>query len=287
MFKKVASFSDGSGSLSRKAQAALSFELKETFQLKDVLQVVSIPESSYHYHIKRMKKKNPDQELEERIQSIFDENNGNYGYRRVYLELKNNQGFKVNHKKVQRIMKKLGLKGNKFRRKSRKYSSYKGTVGKIGKNRIHRRFNTSVCHQKLTTDITEFKCSGGVKLYLNPIMDMFNGEILSYGINISPTLDLVLKPLEEAIEIVKDSKYRTTIHSDQGWHYQHKKWVKTLKKNKIFQSMSRKGNCLDNSPMENFFGLLKQEMYYGEALCSFEELKNKIKEHINYYNNKR
>ena len=95
-----------------------------------------------------------------------------------------------------------------------------------------------------------------------------------------------MKPLEEALDIVKDSKYRTTIHSDQGWHYQHNKWVKTLKENNVFQSMSRKGNCLDNSPMENFFGLLKQEMYYGEAY-PYEELKTRIEDYINYYNNKR
>ena len=120
-----------------------------------------------------MKKETPDQE--ESIQSIFKGNNGNYGYQRIKLELKNS-GIKVNHKKVQRIMNKLGLKGNKFRRKSRKYRSYKGT---IGTNRINRRFHTNVCHQKLTTDITEFKCSGGEKMYLNPIMDMFNSEIIS------------------------------------------------------------------------------------------------------------
>jgi putative transposase len=233
-----------------------------------------------------MKNENPDQELEESIQSIFEEHNGNYGYRRIRLELKN-RGIKVNHKKVQRLMKKRGLKGDKFRLKSRKYSSYKGTTGTVAKNLINRRFHTNVCHQKLTTDITEFKCSDGLKLYLNPIMDMFNGEILSYGIGMRPTLELALTPLEEALEIVKDSKFRTTIHSDQGWHYQHNKWVKTLKENKVFQSMSRKGNCLDNSPMENFFGLLKQEMYYGEPLCSFEELKKRIEEYINYYNNKR
>lgn len=248
--------------------------------------VVGIPESSYHYHIKMMKSTNPDYQLEEDIRSIFEENDRNYGYRRIQLELKNT-GVKVNHKKVYRIMNKLGLQCEKFSRKSRKYSSYKGKLGTIAKNRINRRFYTNVCHQKLTTDITEFKCSNNVKLYLNPIMDMFNGEILSYGISMRPTLELALKPLEEALEIVKDSKYRTTMHSDQGWHYQHNKWVKTLKKNKVFQSMSRKGNCLDNSPMENFFGLLKQEMYYGEPLCSFEELKKRIEKYINYYNNTR
>lgn len=233
-----------------------------------------------------MKKENPNQVLEELIQSIFDDHNENYGYRRIHLELKN-RGYKVNHKKVQRIMKKLGLKGSKFWRKTRKYSSYKGTVGKVAKNLMNRRFYTNVPHQKLTTDITEFKCSDGGKLYLNPIMDLFNSEILTYEIAKKPNLELVMKPLEEALEIVKDSKHRTTIHSDQGWHYQHRKWVKTLKKNKVFQSMSRKGNCLDNSPMENFFGLLKQEMYHGEALCSFEELKSKIERYIDYYNKKR
>ncbi|VEF47783.1 integrase catalytic subunit [Bacillus freudenreichii] len=247
---------------------------------------MGIPESSYHYHMKKLKAGNPDQKLEEKIQSIFEENDGNYGYRRIHLELKN-KGIKVNHKKVQRIMTKLGLKGEKFMRKSRRYSSYKGTVGTVAKNRIRRRFYTNVCRQKLTTDITEFKCSDGGKLYLSPIMDMYNGEILSYGMSVRPTLDFVLKPLNETLEVIKGAKYRTTIHSDQGWHYQHRKWVRTLKEHNVFQSMSRKGNCIDNSPMENFFGLLKQEMYHGEELCTYEELKKKIEIYIYYYNTKR
>ncbi|PID23186.1 hypothetical protein CSV61_01660 [Sporosarcina sp. P3] len=88
------------------------------------------------------------------------------------------------------------------------------------KNQVNRRFHTSMPYQKFTTDITEFKCSDGRKLYLSPMMDMYNGEILSHGISMHPTLDFVMKPLEEALDIVKDAKYRTTIHSDQGWHYQ-------------------------------------------------------------------
>ena len=137
-----------------------------------------------------MKKGNSNQELKDCIQSIFEENE----YRHVHLKLKNH-GYKVNHKAVRRIMRKPGLKGSKFSKKTREYSSYKGNVGK---NRI--------------------------KLYLSLIMDLYNGEILSYGIGRSPTLDLAIKPLKEAIEIGKDSEYRTTIHSDQGWQYQHKKW---------------------------------------------------------------
>lgn len=254
--------------------------------MKDVLQVVGIPESSYHYHVNKLNGAHGDEELEGTIQSIFNEHDGNYGYRRIQLELKN-QGVHVNHKKVQRIMRKLGIKGSKFMRKSRRYSSYKGNVGKIAKNLVRRRFYTDRCHQKLATDITEFKCLNGTKLYLSPIMDLYNGEIISYGINMRPNLDLVIQPLKDTLEVVKDTPYRTTIHSDQGWHYQHRNWVKTLKENDVFQSMSRKGNCLDNSPMENFFGLLKQEMYYGEILCTYEELKNKIETYINYYNTKR
>lgn len=233
-----------------------------------------------------MQADNPDLELEKKIQFIFDENDGNYGYRRIHLALKH-QSILVNHKKVQRIMRKLGLKGQKFMRKSRNYKSYKGTIGKVAKNRLSRRFNTTVAHQKLTTDITEFKCLEGRKLYLSPIMDLHNSEILSYGVGMHPTLDFVMKPLEDALEIVKDARYRTTIHSDQGWHYQHRKWVNTLKGKKLFQSMSRKGNCLDNSPMENFFGLLKQEMYYGVPLRTYEELKRDIESYIHYYNHKR
>lgn len=253
--------------------------------MRDVLRVVGIPESSYHYHVNKMKEAPRDAELEATIQSIFKEHNGNYGYRRIQLELKN-RGIQVNHKKVQRIMRKLGIRGNKYMRRSRRYSSYKGNVGRIAKNRLQRRFYTDRCHQKLATDITEFKCLDGTKLYLSPIMDLYNGEIISYGIHPHPTLDLVIHPLEEALEVVKDSTYRTTI-PDQGWHYQHRKWVRTLKEHNVFQSMSRKGNCLDNSPMENFFGLLKQEMYYGEPLCTYEELKKKMGKYINYYNTKR
>jgi transposase InsO family protein len=265
----------------------LAFELKEEgFKLKDVLAAVGIPEATYHYHIQQLKKEEPDKELKEKINELFQKHEEKYGYRRIHLELKA-KGYKVNHKKVQRIMRELGLKCEKFTRKSR-YKSYKGTVGKVAKNRLNRRFSTSIRLQKLVTDITEFKCTGNEKLYLNPILDLYNGEIISYGISNKPTLDFVLQPLNEVVNIIKnEAEYRTTIHSDQGWHYQHKKWVKTLKKNKIFQSMSRKATCADNATMENFFGIMKQEMYYGEALISYNELKQKIENYIYYYNNER
>lgn len=140
----------------------------------------------------------------------------------------------------------------------------------------------------MVTDVTEFKCLEERKLYLNPILDLYNGEIIAFGIKERPTLDLVMEPLKESLEVLKNrATYRTTIHSDQGWHYQHNKWVKTLQRNKIFQSMSRKATCADNASMENFFGILKQEMYYGEELVTYEDLKGRIEEYIHWYNHDR
>ena len=265
----------------------MAFELKEEgFKLKDVLTIVGIPEATYHYQVKQLNKEDSNKEWKDLIIEIFNEHKGKYGYRRVYLTLRR-KGYLINHKKVQRLMRELGLKCMKFARKS-KYKSYKGKVGTVAKNLLNRRFNTVHSLQKLVTDVTEFKCTSDEKLYLSPILDLHNSEVISFGIAKSPTLDLVLKPLHQAIKVIKNrGKYRTTIHSDQGWHYQHLKWTKTLKENKIFQSMSRKATCADNAVMENFFGILKQEIYYGEKLIAFEELKKKIETEIDYYNNKR
>lgn len=233
-----------------------------------------------------MKQEDPDQAWKTLILETFEKHEGRYGYRRIHADLKA-QGHKINHKKVQRIMKKLNLKCVKFIRKSR-YKSYKGTVGKIAKNRLNRHFNTPYTLQKLVTDVTEFKCTNHEKLYLSPIMDLYNSEIIGFSMSKRPTLEFVIDSLKQVLPIIHErAEYRTTIHSYQGWHYQHNSWVKTLKQNKIFQSMSRKATCADNAAMENFFGLLKQEMYYGEELMSYEALQKKMEKYINYYNNDR
>src|SRR5699024_3841671 len=138
-FKKVKSFSRESKCLSRKAQATLAFELQEEgFKLKDVLKQVGRPESTYHYHVAQFSKADPDKRDETLITDLFNKHNGNYGYRRIHLALVKS-GQKINHKKVQRIMRQLGLKSTKFSRRSR-FNSYKGKVGKVAKNRLNRRF---------------------------------------------------------------------------------------------------------------------------------------------------
>ena len=252
-----------------------------------------MPKATYMYWQKRFEKENPDKSFEEKIMEIR-ENNKDYGYRRIYGELRN-QGYIINKKKVQRLIQKLGLQVKSFTRKSRKYNSYKGKIGTVAPNRIRRRFNTHIPHQKITTDTTEFKyyevdANGHMsmhKLYLDPFMDMCNGEILSFGIAKHPSAQNIMDALKQAIEITSDCPYRRTFHSDQGWAYQMKAYVHCLKEKRIYQSMSRKGNCLDNSVMENFFGLLKQEIYYGKIYYSYEELKMAIEQYIKYYNEQR
>jgi len=245
------------------------------------------------YWQKRFDRENPKKEIEDKILKIHDKHK-DFGYRRMCGELRK-QGYLVNKKRVQRIMQKFNLQVTSFTRKSRKYSSYKGKVGKVAPNRIRRRFNTNVPHQKITTDTTEFKYyevdeKGRMvikKLYLDPFMDMFNSEILSYGISPRPSAESIMNAVNQAIEITSDCKYRRTFHSDQGWAYQMKAYTYALNKNKIFQSMSRKGNCYDNSIMENFFGIIKQEMYYGTVYYSYDELKDAIEKYIKYYNEQR
>lgn len=267
--------------------------LRGFFQLNEILEVLDFPKSTYMYWTKRFDRENPDQELEDIIKEICEKHKA-YGYRRVTHELRR-RGYTFNKKKVQRLMKKLELQVTCYTRKSRKYNSYRGQVGSICDNRVNRRFKTSVAYQKVTTDTTEFKYyesdKKGVlhqrKAYLNPFMDLYNLEILSYRVSKQPTYEPIKEALEEAIEKTSDCEYRRTFHSDQGWAYQTGNYVKALKKHKIFQSMSRKSNCLDNSPIENFFGLLKQEIYYGRVYRSFEELESEIDWFMDYYNNER
>ena len=252
-----------------------------------------MPKATFMYWQKRFDRENPDKELEEKILEIRSLHK-DYGYRRILGELRN-QDIIVNKKKVQRIIQKLGIQVTSYTRKSRKYSSYKGKVGKVAPNRIHRRFHTHIPHQKVTTDTTEFKYyevdeKGRMvikKLYLDPFMDMCNGEILSYSISQQPSAVGIMTALKEAISITSDCPYRRTFHSDRGWAYQMNANTHVLKEHRIFQSMSRKGNCYDNSVMENFFGILKQEMYYGTVYYSYEELKETIEKYIIYYNEQR
>lgn len=255
------------------------------FSLDILLKAIKLARSTYYYHLKQLDKPDKDQELKDEIQSIFIEHKGNYGYRRIHLELRN-RGYLVNHKRVQRLMKVLNLQA-KMRQK-RKYSSHKGDVGKKAENLIQRQFEGSKTMEKCYTDVTEFAIPASTqKLYLSPVLDGFNSEIIAYNLSTSPNLEQVRTMLEQAFT---EKHYENTIlHSDQGWQYQHDSYHRFLESKRIQASMSRKGNSPDNGMMESFFGILKSEMFYGyeKSFQSLKQLEQAIVDYIDYYNNKR
>ncbi len=204
-----------------------------------------------------------------------------YGYRRVYQQLRN-EGYTINHKTVQRLMQEMNLK-SKVRKV--RYLSYRGEVGKTAPNILNRDFKAVRPNQKWVTDVTEFKVADR-KAYLSPIMDMFNGEIVAYTISDRPDLKMVMDMMSTAKRKVKSTN-GVILHSDQGWHYQHMKYQQRLKRYGIIQSMSRKGNCLDNAVMENFFGIMKSELLYLQQFSDMEVFKCELRKYINYYNNER
>ncbi|MEJ6457527.1 IS3 family transposase [Fusobacterium animalis] len=270
--------------LKEKKKLRVIAELRAKYPFKILLKIAGISRSVYYYYINKKDFDEKNKDIIEKIKEIYYANKGRYGYRRVTLELKN-QGFNINHKKVQRLMKKFNLQS--IIRKKRKYSSYKGQVGKIADNHIKRDFEATAPNQKWFTDVTEFNLRGE-KLYLSPILDAYGRYIISYDISRSPNLEQINHMLNLAFK--ENESYENLIfHSDQGWQYQHSSYQKRLKEKKITQSMSRKGNSLDNGLMECFFGLLKSEMFYEqeEKYKTLEELKEAIEDYIYYYNNKR
>ncbi len=239
-----------------------------------------IAKSTFYYHLSQSKKDKYVVEKKE-IQAIYLSSKNTYGYRRIELALRS-KGYAINHKTVLKRMKSLNIQGKQ--RKS-KYKSYKGEVGKVAPNILQRNFHTETPYTKLTTDVTEFNVCNE-KVYLSPVLDMYNNEILSYSISLSPNFWQTREMLNNLFERLPTNS-TPLLHSDQGWQYQMREFQRLLKEHNITQSMSRKGNCLDNSVMENFFGRLKVEMYYGEKFESVHAFIEKLKEYIYYYNNER
>ena len=237
--------------------------------------------SVFYYHRKRLCQPDGYDGIRQRIRDIYTENKGRYGYRRICSTLRN-EGLIINHKTVQKLMRQCCLKA---KCKKRHYHSYKGVVGKIAPNVINRDFRASAPNQKWATDVTQV-CIHDVKTYFSPIMDMYNGEIVAYTISRSPDLKMALDMLKSAFKKRTGLK-GLVMHSDQGWHYQHRAYQKILKDKGIIQSMSRKGNCLDNSMMENFFALMKNELLYVNDFDSIEVFEKELRKYIWWYNNKR
>ncbi|ROI13642.1 IS3 family transposase [Epilithonimonas hominis] len=256
-------------------------ELRREFDLAVLLDCTSMARSSFYYHQKMLQKKDKYAEIKTLIKKIYHRHKGRFGYRRITMAIRQN-GIIINHKTVLRLMKTLNLKSII---RVKRYRSYRGEIGRTVPNILERNFKTNQPNRKWATDVMEFNVSGN-KLYLSPIIDLFNGEIISYELSERPVFAQVMNMLKKSFRKVKNTE-NIILHSDQGWQYQMKVYQQLLKKKGIIQSMSRKGNCLDNAVIENFFGTLKSEMFYTKNFKTIKELKKEIKEYINYYNHDR
>jgi putative transposase len=256
--------------------------LKADHSLTDLLAAAGLPRSTFFYHQARINTPDPHAELKAAITEAFTVNKARYGYRRVHRVLTGN-GWRVNRKTVLKLMRQLRLASTS--RRKRRYVSYQGEVGQIAENILKRDFTAEAMNEKWVTDVTEFRI-GDDKLYLSPVMDLCNREIIAYSTSRSPNLELTNSSLSAALTTL-ESQQHPLVHSDQGFQYQHRSWRALLAGAGATQSMSRKGNCYDNAVMENFFGHLKEECLHHVRYLSIEALDAAIHEYIDWYNNTR
>jgi putative transposase len=227
-------------------KAKIITELRRNHNLRMLLHIAGLPRSTYYWHVKADSRGERYEGEQQRIAALFHYHKGRYGYRRITLALRN-EGYGINHKTVRKLMRKMGLASCL---RSKKYQSYKGTYGKVAPNTLARDFKASSPNQKWVTDVTEFNVKG-TKLYLSPVLDLYNSEIIAWNMTTHPGMNLVENMLSKAVKRLKPGD-RPVLHSDQGWQYQMARYQEKLKAKGIEQSMSRKGNCLDNAVIENF-----------------------------------
>ncbi|WP_425351067.1 IS3 family transposase [Mesorhizobium sanjuanii] len=267
---------------STRAQRAQAVQALRPFHpLEGLLKVAGLSRSTFYYRQKVATCVDRHAALKEKIKAIFDSHKGRYGYRRVVAALRG-LGRVVNHKTIQRLMAEMGLKSLV---RPKKYRSYKGDVGRAAPDLVQRQFGADSANCKWVTDVTEFNLAGD-KLYLSPVMDLYNGEIIAFETSRRPLFKLVDNMLTKALKRL-DENQRPILHSDQGWQYRMPDYQLRLQARGIAQSMSRKGNCLDNAPMESFFAILKSELFHPGPFETIQSLKDGIEDYIHYYNHHR
>ena len=286
--KKIGSFEKAS----KQELAQVVYELKAKYLLKDLIDALPISMSTYQYW--QVKFEHPDEDEEELkavIQGLFNYYEAEYGVRRLtsqvrdYYRLIGKQA--PNHKRVQRLMHEMGLKCTKYNRRVRKYDSSKGPNGKKAKNKLNRRFMSDRKYQKMVCDITELKAGNGKKVYLEIIKDLATKQVLTWAISEHPNLHFALIPLQKLLNQLPQTGYQITLHTDQGWHYQHQAWRKLLHQGRIRQSMSHRATCLDNAACETVFSKLKAEIGTDTSYHNQDELIQAIEEWLHFYNERR
>jgi putative transposase len=256
-------------------------ELRRQYPLPGLLKLVGLARSTYYYQIGVQAAGDKYAPLKAMIKAEYERHKGRYGYRRITAALRQ-LGQHVNNKVVQRLMGVLKLKSLV---RLKKYKSFKGEVGQAAPNELNRQFDATEPNTKWTTDVTEFNV-GGEKLYLSPVLDLYNGEIVAFEMNRRPEFKLVTAMLTKAFSRL-GSADKPMLHSDQGWQYRMTAYRDELKERGMVQSMSRKGNCYDNAAMESFFGVLKSELFYLTKFTSIDQLEAAIVDYIHYYNHDR
>lgn len=255
-------------------------ELRQQHQLPLLLEASGLPRSTFYYQAKSLEAEDRYAALKIRIRAIYECHKGRYGYRRITATLCKTAQV-INHKTVQRLMQEMGLKSLV---RPKKYRSYRGQYAAVP-NLLDRQFTAERANQKWVTDVTEFNVRGD-KLYLSPVMDLYNGEIVAYEMRETAQFPLVGDMLRKALDKLP-GKDRPLLHSDQGWQYQMQAYRRQLASHGLTQSMSRRGNCLDNAAIESFFGTLKTEFFHLNKFVSLEQLKQGIRSYIHYYNHDR
>ena len=256
-------------------------ELRQQYPISGLLKVAELARSTFYYQLSLLGKGDRHSELKETIKAVYERHKGRYGYRRITAAVRQS-GQRVNHKLVQRLMGVLSLKSLV---RPKKYRSFKGEVGKAAPNELKRQFEAAEPNQKWATDVTEFNVAGE-KLYLSPILDLYNGEIVAFETSRRPVFELVGSMLKKALAKLAPAD-RPMLHSDQGWQYRMPAYRRQLQEREIVQSMSRKGNCLDNAAMESFFAVLKSEFFYLNKFDSVDQLRDGLADYIHYYNHDR
>lgn len=255
--------------------------MRQEHPLPALLKAAGLARSTFYYHLKNPEVEDAHAGLKVQIRSIYGRHRGCYGYRRITAQIRRD-GDAVNHKKVQRLMQSMSLKSVV---RPKKYHSYRGGPNAAAPNVLQRQFNADQPNRRWVTDVTEFNIKGE-KLYLSPVLDLYNGEIIAYQTSRRPAFAMVSTMLKKAIDKLGPDD-RPLLHSDQGWQYRMPAYREQLAARQITQSMSRKGNCLDNAAMESFFGTLKSEFFYLTQFDTIEQLQQGIRRYIHYYNHDR
>lgn len=274
--------SSSPGGRSTAFRSLIVTELEQKYSTQAVLKAVGLSATTYYRH--RSKPAHDRYEhLRPVMRDVFEKSYRSYGYRRMRAVLKAQHGISMSGKTVLKLMREEGHLCQV--RRKRKYVSYRGAVGKTAANVLNRNFEASKPAKKWVTDVTEFYVLGQ-KQYLSPVIDLFNREVISYELAPSPVMGLVTGMLEKAFARLQPGT-GLVMHSDQGWQYQHVSYQQALKRRGITQSMSRKGNCLDNAVAENFFGHFKEEFLRQHTFTSMSQFKAELEKYIHWFNHER